>query len=136
MCVYVCFSVLQAHYRLTLQPRLLSVPVTQPVHHCPPTKKSRTISPSASHLPPTPFLFIQGFCPFLLWRSTILHLPHLIAAPFFPPSHHPTSAPVSRPTNWYAGPYFLKIFFFRLFPHPPSTSISAYLHLSPTWDLD
>lgn len=135
MCVSVCFSVLQAHYRLTLQPRLLSVPVTQPVHHCPPTKKA-----GPSLLPPLIsrplLLFIQGFCPFLLWRSTILHLPHLIVPPFFPPSHHPTSAPVSRPTNWYAGPYFLKIFFFRLFPHPPSTSISAYLHLSPTWDLD
>lgn len=54
--------------------------------------KSRTVAPAHSLL-----FFTQGFCPFLLWRSTILHplhLSHLIAPPF---SIHPT--PPSSPRS-------------------------------------
>lgn len=117
MCVFLCCRLTIA-LLFSPPPHFLSVPVTQPVHHCPPTNKQDYLSFRLSS-PAHSLLFIQGFCPFLLWRSTILHLSHLIALPFFPPSHHPTYAPVSQPThpalqslsNWYAGPYFWKIFF-------------------------
>lgn len=102
----------------SISPHFLSLPVTQAVHHCPPTK-SRTISPSASHLLPTPFSSFRLF-PSLLWQSTILHPLHLshLIAPLFPSVPSPCSSFCScfpRPalqdlSNCWS--LFLKIFFF------------------------
>lgn len=99
------------HWLLTLDfPHVLSLPVTQAVHHCPPTK-SRAISPSAHSL-----LSIRGFFPFLLWRVTYLHPLHLshLIAPLFPSVLPPCS-------------FFLSCFL------PGSMSNPS---LTPTQDLD